>query len=73
MPIDLLFPTRRTQMFTCTIDEYIASLYDRLRDSLAITQDCAVKEAQSRNGCTTVGRGHELRPGDRILVRLDAF
>ena len=30
LPIDLLFPTRRTQMLTCTIDEYVASLYDRL-------------------------------------------
>ena len=46
LPVDLLFPTRRTQMFTHTIDKYVASLYDRLRDSLAIAQDCAVKEAQ---------------------------
>ena len=30
LPIDLLFPTRRTQMLTHTIDEYVASLYDRL-------------------------------------------
>ena len=30
LPIDLWFPTRRTQMLTRTIDEYIASLYDRL-------------------------------------------
>ena len=30
LPIDLLFPTRRTQMLTRTIDEYIASLYDHL-------------------------------------------
>ena len=46
LPIDLLFPTHRTQMLTRTIDEYIASLYDHLRKSLVITQDCAVKEAQ---------------------------
>ena len=46
LPIDLLFPTRRTQILTCTIDEYVASLYDRLRKSLVIVQDCAVKEAQ---------------------------
>ena len=31
LPIDLLFPTRRTQMLTRTIDEYVASLYNRLR------------------------------------------
>ena len=30
LPIDLLFPTCRTQMLTRTIDEYVASLYDRL-------------------------------------------
>ena len=36
LPIDLLFPTCRTQMLTHTIDEYIASLYDCLRESLVI-------------------------------------
>ena len=30
LPIDLLFKTHRTQMLTHTIDEYVASLYDRL-------------------------------------------
>ena len=54
LPIDLLFPMRRTQMLTRTIDEYIASLYDRLRKSLVIAQDCAVKEVQRQNGCMTV-------------------
>ena len=46
LPIDLLFPMCRTQMFTHTINEYVASLYDRLRKSLVIAQDCAVKEAK---------------------------
>ena len=46
LPIDLLFPMRQTQMFTHTIDEYVASLYDCLQESLAIAQDCAAKEAQ---------------------------
>ena len=45
LPIDLLFPTRRMQTWTHTIDEYVASLYDRLRKSLVIAQDCAIKEA----------------------------
>ena len=55
LPIDLLFPTCSTQMLTCTIDEYVASLYDHLRDSLVIARDCAIKEAQRRkHGCTTV-------------------
>ena len=62
--IDLLFPTGRTQTLTRTIDKYVASLYDHLRKSLVIAQDCAPKEAQ---------RQKLLRPGDNILVRLDAF
>ena len=46
LPINLLFPMHRTQMLTHTIDEYVASLYNHLRESLVIAQDCAVKEAQ---------------------------
>ena len=49
LPIDLLFPTCRTQMLTHTIDEY-----DRLRQSLVIVQDCAIKEAKGKNGCMTI-------------------
>ena len=61
-------------MLTCTIDEYIASLYDRLRESLAIAQDCAVKEAQRQKWLYDRKVGAvELRPGDHVLVRLDAF
>ena len=74
LPIDLLFPTRQTQMLTRTIDEYVASLYDRLRESLAITQDCAVKEAQRQKWLYNRKVGAvELRPGDHVLVHLDAF
>ena len=74
LPIDLLFPTRRTQMLTRTIDEYVASLYDCLRDSLVITWDCAVKEAQRQKRLYDHKVGAvELRPGDHVLVRLDAF
>ena len=65
LPIDLLFPTLRTQMFTRTIDEYVASLYDRLRDSLVIARDCAVKEAQRQKRLSDRKVGAiELRPGD---------
>ena len=54
LPIDLLFPKRRTQTLTRTIDKYVTSLYNRLRKSLVIMQDCAVKEARGRNSCMTV-------------------
>ena len=74
LPIDLLFPMRQMQMLTLTIDEYIASLYDRLQESLAIAQDCAVKEAQRKKRLYDCKVGAvELRPGDHVLVRLDAF
>ena len=74
LPIDLLFPTRRTQTLTRTIDEYVASLYDRLRKSLVIGQDCAIKEAQRQKRLYNRKVGAvELRPGDNVLVRLDAF
>ena len=69
LPIDLLFPMRRTQMLTRTIDEYVASLYDRLRKSLVIMQDCAVKEAQRQKRLYDRKVGAiELRPGDNVLV-----
>ena len=69
LPIDLLFPTHRTQMLTRTIDEYVANLYDRLRQSLVIAQDCAVKEAQRQKWLYDRKVGAvELRPGDNVLV-----
>ena len=61
-------------MLTRTIDEYVASLYDCLRDSLAIARDCAIKEAQRQKrlyNCKVVAI--ELRPEDHVLVHLDAF
>ena len=74
LPIDLLFPTRRTQMLTRTIDEYVASLYNRLQESLVIAQDCAVKEAQRQKRLYDCKVGAvELRPRDHVLVHLDAF
>ena len=74
LPIDLLFPMCRMQMLTCTIDEYVASLYNRLRESLVIAQDCAAKEAQRQKRLYYHKVGAvELRPGDHVLVRLDAF
>ena len=74
LPIDLLFPMCRTQMLTHTIDEYVVSLYDHRRKSLVIAQDCAVKDAQRQKRLYDCKVGAvELRPGDNILVRLDAF
>ena len=72
--IDLLFPMHRMQMLTHTIDEYVASLYNCPWESLAIAQDCAIKEAQRQKWLYDRKVGAiELRPGDHILVRLNAF
>ena len=69
LPIDLLFPMRRTQTLTRTIDEYVASLYDRLQKSLVIVQDCAIKEVQRQKRLYDRKVGAvELRPGDNVLV-----
>ena len=74
LPIDLLFPTRREHNLTCTIDEYVEMLYRRLRKSVKMAQDSALKEAlwQKRLYDRKVG-AVELRPGDRVLVKLDAY
>ena len=69
LPIDLLFPTHRTQMLTRTINKYVASLYDCLRKSLVIAQDGAVKEAQRQKWLYNCKVGAiELRPGDNVQV-----
>ena len=61
-------------MMTPTIDEYVANLYDRLRECLLIAQDCAEKEARRQKQLYDHKVGAvELRPGDCILVCLDAF
>ena len=61
-------------MLTHTIDKYVANMYDRLRDSLVIARDCAIKEAQRQKWLYDHKVGAiELRPGDHVLVRLDAL
>ena len=74
LPIDLLFPTRREHNLTRTIDEYVKTLYRHLRKSVKITQDSTLKEAlwQKHLYDRKVG-AVELRSGDHVLVKLDAF
>ena len=45
LPIDLLFPTHQEHNLTCTIDEYVKTLYWHLQKSVKIAQDSALKEA----------------------------
>ena len=74
LPVDLLFPTVNNREWTRTIDEYVKTLYERLRACLKLAQESATKEAnrQKRLYDRKVG-AMELRPGDHVLVRLYAF
>ena len=74
LPIDLLFPTHREHNLTCIIDKYVETLYWHLRKSVKLARDSALKEAlwQKKLYDCKVG-AIELRPGDRVLVKLDAF
>ena len=74
LPVDLLFPTVNNREWTRTINEYVKALCERLRECLKLAQESATKEAnrQKRLYDRRVGVV-ELHPGDRVLVRLDAF
>ena len=74
LPIDLLFPTCQEHNLIRTIDKYVETLYQHLRKPVKLAQDSALKEAlrQKRLYDRKVG-AVELRPGDRVLVKLDAF
>ena len=74
LPVDLLFPTRNTREWTRTIDEYVKTLYERLQECLQLAQESASKEAQRQKRLYDRKVGAmELCPGDRVLVRLDAY
>ena len=74
LPIDLLFPTCREHNLTCTIDKYVEMLYRRLRKSVKMAQDSTLKEALWQKCLYDRKVGAvELRPRDRVLVKLDAF
>ena len=74
LPIDLLFPTAVQQGSTRTIDDYVLSLYERLKEALPVARDSAIMEArwQKRHYDWKAG-AVELQPGDKVLVKLDAF
>ena len=74
LPVDLLFPTRNTREWTRTINKYVKTLYERLRECLQLAQELASKEAQRQKRFYNRKVGAmDLCPGDRVLVRLDAY
>ena len=74
LPVDLLFPTVRRDENTQTTDEYVTSLYDKLKLALASARDTTILEAQRQKRHYDHKAGAvELHPGDKVLVKLDTF
>ena len=74
LPVDLLFLTVRRDENSRTTDEYVTSLYDKLKSALASARDTAILEAQRQKRLyDRKARAVELHPGDKVLVKLDAF
>ena len=74
LPVDLLFPTVRWNENSRTTDEYVTSLYDKLKSALASARDTTLLEAQRQKRLYNCkARAVELHPGDKVLVKLDAF
>ena len=74
LPVDLLFPTVRRDENSRTTDEYVTSLYDKLKSALVSARDAALLEAQRQKRLYDCRAGAvELHPGDKVLVKLDAF
>ena len=74
LPVDLLFPTVRRDENSRTTDEYISSLYDKLKSALASARDAVILEAQRQKRIYDCKAGAvALHPGDKVLVKLDVF
>ena len=74
LPVDLLFLTVNKREWTRTIDEYVKALYEQLTECLQLVQESTSKEAKRQKRLyDRKVRAMELCPGDRVLVRLDAF
>ena len=57
-----------------TTDEYVTSLYDKLKSALVLATDTAILEAQRQKWHYDHKAGAvELHMGDKVLVKLDAF
>ena len=72
--MNLLFPTVRQDENSRTTDEYVMSLYDKLKIALASARDAALLEAQRQKWHYDCKAGAvELHLGDKVLVKLDSF
>ena len=74
LPVNLLFLTFRRDENSWTTDEYVTSLYNKLKSALVSARDTALLEAQRQKRLyDRKGSVVELHLGDKVLVKLDAF
>ena len=74
LPVDLLFPTSRQLPKTKGVHEYVKALHGRLREALKVAQISSSQEAARHKRLYDRRAGVvELRPGDKVLVRLDSY
>ena len=68
LPVNLLFLTMRWDENSRTTDEYVTSLYDKLKSALASARDTTILEAQrQKQHYDCKAQAVELHPGDKPL------
>ena len=74
LPVDLLFPTSRQLPKTKGVHEYVKALHGCLREALKVAWISSNQEAARHKRLYNRRAGVvELRPGDKVLVRLDSY
>ena len=74
LPVDLLFPTSRQLPKTRGVHEYVKALHGRLRNAFKAARISSNQEAARHKRLYDRRAGAvELRPADKVLVRLDSY
>ena len=74
LPVDLLFPTSRKLPVVAGVTEYVTALYERLREAVRNAKAISAQEARRyKRNYDKRCRAVELRAGDKVLVRADAY
>ena len=74
LPVDLLFPSSRQLPKTKSVNEYVKVLHGHLRDAIHAARISADQEAARHERLyDRRARVAELCPGNKMLLRLDAY
>ena len=74
LPVDLQFPTLRELPEPQGVHDYVNALYGRLREAIKLARDSAAEDAARHKRLYDRRAGTvQLHPGDKVLVRLDAY